>query len=436
MMRYPWRLISLGLMLTSAGCLPIRHTRGMSPDLSGRYSRSDGTSPGGVRLAIASDPADSLCLGVAAETQTDADGGFRLPRTSRSYRWLPLIGDWWPTFRLCSGPPADGFRASYFGTGVFRRDGAPQRLACVEWTWRNAPRLDCTSEPFPTFIEGGSWPDTAGSGFYRLLLVSDTVTLRGYERPILENRLVLHWVGRTAGGSEVIHEAVQLDTDPDFELSKPSLVPQNDSSWCGNVSGYNNRAWFKERRSFSFRLRGPGDVQADTTCAADLKSSQDVSGVVVRGNFSALRLGQGQEVGWRESLGGTVGLTWNANLRFETAFAYPVRTREATLCPPQPTSCVSDRGEPAFSFVTVVAGLYKDLGIFTPFVGVGAGRLQTGDQSTVAWLLQSSVEVALSEHFGVVATHRAVRMSVPLEGLGLNQELGIGLSMDLGPWRR
>jgi len=93
--------LTCGFLVALAACLPIPHTERLSPRLTGRYQRGDGTPLAGVEVAVASD-GDSLCSSASAHTSTDSAGAFELPATHARRIFVMLLGDHVRGYWLCA----------------------------------------------------------------------------------------------------------------------------------------------------------------------------------------------------------------------------------------------------------------------------------------------------------------------------------------------
>jgi hypothetical protein len=110
MTRQPSRLpllIASAAALLCGACLPIAHTRTVSPAIEGTYRNEDGTPVADAPLALSITFNDSTCASPSLRTTTDAAGRFTFPATRQRDRFILLLPvDRVLEYTICGGEPA------------------------------------------------------------------------------------------------------------------------------------------------------------------------------------------------------------------------------------------------------------------------------------------------------------------------------------------
>ena len=155
--------------------------------------------------------------------------------------------------------------------------------------------------------------------------------------------------------------------------------------------------------------------------------------LMLLGGPSAFRLDLFTETSWRTAVNGRLRLVLGNHLHFETGMTAPLSTRANSLnCPDQLNAdCVSQYGEKKFSVLSAAIGFQTRINRFTPYLGIGRGRLSADDEVQSSWLFYSGSEIHLSPSLGLILDYRIHRVEWDYEGTGRNQEMSLGFSVDL-----
>ena len=153
------------------------------------------------------------------------------------------------------------------------------------------------------------------------------------------------------------------------------------------------------------------------------------------GTLTAYSLDLSREPTWRRAMSGRLRMVFGEHLHLEVAATSPTTSsKDNFVCPDAEVSaCGPSEREKEFTVLTGGVGLHSKLGRFTPFLGVGGGRIQLHDQTQAVWLLYSGMEFQILEALRVFSDYRLSRVAWRSEGIGLNQEWSIGVSVDLIP---
>lgn len=142
-------VIACAAALLCGACLPIAHTRTVSPAIEGTYRNEDGTPVAGVPLALSITFNDSTCASPSLRTTTDAAGRFTFPATRQRERYVLLLPyDALYAYTICGGEPAT---STLYTTNYMHRVPASVFVTC---TWLAVPepsgrRAYCTSSRRP-----------------------------------------------------------------------------------------------------------------------------------------------------------------------------------------------------------------------------------------------------------------------------------------------
>ena len=241
--------ISLGALGALLGCpLPIARTEAASAPVIGRLLREDGTPVAGASLAVSTEWDDGGCTSAVTRTRSDRSGRFELPGTEAHYRttwFVPNLDRVAGSFAVCAGT-GDTLQLSlaYTGRGSLAPYARPDTLSCVVWQWAERERVTCAGSMQRSVSAGGTWSDSAGAGFYRVLLTTEKVRVKGYDkdRPQPRPHVYVQWVdttGAAAGGPHRIRATVLLPFDRNkVHVLHDSRLWRRGAHWQLSLLGY------------------------------------------------------------------------------------------------------------------------------------------------------------------------------------------------------
>ena len=174
----PTIAIASAIALSLTGCIPIPipHTAQVTPAAVGELRRSDGTPSALVSVALTASSRDTSCAKAAVQRVTDSSGRFDIPaaRQRKTIVWLTLMENLGLTqYWLCAGASDSAGHLTYRSrTSVLGHlDG--DSLKCLEWAWRETPRVTCENARGQQIVTRGAWTQGTSAGTYRMILAED-----------------------------------------------------------------------------------------------------------------------------------------------------------------------------------------------------------------------------------------------------------------------
>lgn len=146
--RLPFLIAFAGALLCGA-CLPIAHTRTLSPAIEGTYRHEDGTPVAGAPLALSITFNDSTCASPSLRTTTDAAGRFTFAATRQRQRYVLLLPyDALYSYTICGGEPTT---STLYTVNYLHRVPASAFVTCTQFAVPepSGRRAYCTSSRRP-----------------------------------------------------------------------------------------------------------------------------------------------------------------------------------------------------------------------------------------------------------------------------------------------
>ena len=258
------RLALLPLLACTAACpVPITHTETLSPPVVGVVHHSDGTPIVGALVGVAYGYSRSPCAEATSQATTDSAGVFRLEAKQKDYRvvWvIPNLDRFPPGYLLCVGT-GDTLRPAYAGRGSLDASAPADSVDCVEWLWQERTRVTCTGKASRAVVEGGRWSDSAGSGWYRLILTSEDSGRR--PRPLA----VVQWLERSSADAPVtVRSTAELPFPPEVQWAADPALGEIYGRWCASIVTDRKTAFGFKRDWLRFTLGPPGQTHPVQRC--------------------------------------------------------------------------------------------------------------------------------------------------------------------------
>lgn len=251
-------LLGVALAFATAGTtgcllLPIPNTREVSPAVTGRLLREDGTPMADVPIAATSLAESSGCAKVAATGRTDPEGRFTLPTGRRHSSWLLLtmmenLGRAW--YGICAASPDD---TTLHVHGTVQGTAGSDELTCLQWTFDERTNISCNSLALQPVYFDGEWSSGPRRGFYRIILEDDPVHWRwsfGF----------IQWVAiDPVTGAHEVRATTWLPKAPaEFLEHRPEIVLDGGRWYLTGLATAPTA--LLRHRSVRFELGGPGEL--------------------------------------------------------------------------------------------------------------------------------------------------------------------------------
>ena len=259
-----------------AACpLPIRHTETLSAPVVGIVRGPDERPVENVPVAVVSGYRG--CTDPELRDTTDAAGTFSLPAHKKTYSlyWVvPNLDRTDPAYSICVGT-GDTIVAAYTGRGSLQGDVPLDSITCVQWSWRNRPRANCSGSIERSLVSGGRWIEGEGEaiGRYRIILTRDDSTTSKrrqprYGRPFV---LVVQWLEQPdPNGPVAVRTAVELRLDKNVEWAGELSLAEVFGRWCASIETTrltHTLYWENHKQEvITFRLGPPGHARQVPGC--------------------------------------------------------------------------------------------------------------------------------------------------------------------------